>query len=156
MDWIVIDGVRPWDGRYEFDLAGSPPTSREWGWIKRLAGYLPLTLDEGFKGADPELFCVFAAIALRRAGKIEPGQVPDIYDRLIDAPFGATIRLEADTPDEEETEPEQDPTASSNGNGGSSGPGSPTSSETSEPQIPAPTGTQGWDSSVSIPVRWEN
>ena len=55
MDWIVIDGAPPYDGRYMFDLAGQELTTREWGWIKRLSGYLPLTLDEGFKGGDPEL-----------------------------------------------------------------------------------------------------
>ena len=67
MDYIVIEGVRPYDGRYEFDLEGRELTTREWGWIKRLSGYLPLTIEEGL--TDPELITVFACIALRRAGQ---------------------------------------------------------------------------------------
>ena len=74
MDYIVVEGVRPYDGRYEFDLAGQELTTREWGWIKRLSGYLPLTVEEGL--SDPELIVVFAVIALRRAGKVEPKDVP--------------------------------------------------------------------------------
>jgi hypothetical protein len=45
MDTIVISGVKPYDGRYEFEL-GDELTTREWGWIKRLSGYLPSTLDD--------------------------------------------------------------------------------------------------------------
>ena len=41
-------GVPPYDGRYDFDLEGRELTTREWGWIKRLSGYLPLTIEEGF------------------------------------------------------------------------------------------------------------
>ena len=74
MDYIVIEGVPPYDGRYEFDLEGRELTTREWGWIKRHSGYLPLTIEDGF--TDPELVTVFAAIALRRAGKVEAREVP--------------------------------------------------------------------------------
>ena len=51
-------------------LEGRELTTREWGWIKRLSGYLPLNIEDGL--GDPELVIVFAAIALRRAGKVEP------------------------------------------------------------------------------------
>ena len=55
---------------------------------------MPFTIDEGFAGGDPELFACFAAIALRRADKIEAQEVPAIYERIIDGPFGSTITLE--------------------------------------------------------------
>ena len=100
MDFIVVEGVRPYDGRYEFDLAGQELTTREWGWIKRLSGYLPLTVEEGL--SDPELIVVFAVIALRRAGKVEPKDVPAVFERLSDAPFGAAITMETDVEVEEE------------------------------------------------------
>ena len=48
MDWLTIKGVPPWDGRYEFDLEDRELTTREWGWIKRWSGYLPLTVAEAF------------------------------------------------------------------------------------------------------------
>ena len=51
MDWLVIESVNPYDGRYEFDLAGDQFTTREWGWVKRLAGYLPDNLEDGLDGA---------------------------------------------------------------------------------------------------------
>ena len=57
------------------DLARGPFTTREWGWIKKHSGYLPLTVEEGFRGADPELITVFAVIALHRAGKIQTADV---------------------------------------------------------------------------------
>ena len=139
MDWIVIEGVQPWDGRYEFDLVGSPLTTREWGWIKRLTGYMPLTLERGFDGGDPELFAGFAAIALRRSGKVENSEVADVYERIIDSPFETTIRLESDSPEQTEADAGP-PSRSSNGSPVSSGLVSPTSSETS-PGPPSPSGT---------------
>jgi len=105
MDWLIVDNVRPYSGRYEFDIAGQEFTTREWGWIKRHSGYLPMTIEDGFAQADPELFCVFAAIAMRRAGRIEAREVADVFDRLADAPFGTTIRLEADTADVDDDDP---------------------------------------------------
>src|SRR5262245_17965120 len=95
MNWLVIEGIRPWDGHYELDLEEQEPTTREWGIVKKFSGYLPLTIEDGLKGGDPELFCAFALVALRRAGKIEPTDLQQVYHRLADAPFGATIRLEA-------------------------------------------------------------
>lgn len=135
MDWLVIEGVRPWDGRYEFDLEGAPFTTREWGWIKRHSGYMPLTIDQGWSGADPELFSVFAVISLYRAGRIQPADVTDVFERFVDAPFGGTIRLETDTADDGEGDAGP-PDVSSDASSSSSGPGSPTSTETSEATPP--------------------
>jgi hypothetical protein len=152
MDWIVLEGVKPWDGRYPFDIADQEPTTREWGWIKRLSGYLPLTIEDGLKGGDPELFAVFAVIALRRAGRITPAEASDTYERLIDVPYGATIRYEADEP--AEVEPDSPPPEDRSGNGSSSGTDSPTSSETLAVIRPA-SGIPASDTSESLPVAWE-
>lgn len=97
---LTIQGVRPWDGTYDFDVAEF--TTREWGWIKRFAGYLPGDVEKGFEGADPELISVFAVIALRRAGRIDVGEAAHVYDRFADAPFGAAVRLVGDTIDADE------------------------------------------------------
>lgn len=146
MDFIVIEGVHPWDGRYELDLQGRELTTREWGWIKRLSGYLPLTVEDGL--ADPELITVLAVIALRRAGKVDPQQVPRTFERLSDAPFGAAITMETDV---EEAEVDAGPPVlSSNGNAGSSGPDSPSSSARSATPLRA-SGTPDWVISQSGP-----
>jgi hypothetical protein len=98
MDHLIIEGVKPYDGRYPFDIYSeeSELSTTEWGVIKRHAGYLPLTASEGFAGGDPELFACFAVIALRRAGKIGADEVDAAYQRIADAPFGKTVRIEQD------------------------------------------------------------
>ena len=95
MLYMAVTGIPPYDGRYEFDPERDF-TTREWGWIKTLAGYLPLTISDGFEGADPELFAALAVICLHRAGKVDTRQIKDVYDRILDAPFGTTLRLEDD------------------------------------------------------------
>ena len=148
MDYIVVEGVRPYDGRYEFDLEGQELTTREWGWIKRLSGYLPLTVEEGL--SDPELIVVFAVIALRRAGKVEPQDVPQVFERLSDAPFGSAITMETDV--EEEAEEKRPPPQSSTSSDATSGPSSRPSSETL-PLPPKASGTHGSVTSLSARTR---
>jgi hypothetical protein len=151
MTQLVIDGVKPWDGRYEF---ATPDlwTTREWGFVKRLSGYLPLTIEDGFKGGDPELFAVMAVIMLQRAGKISAAEVPELFtDRFADVPFGATIRIETDDDEQEETDagpPAGSADSSSNGSGDSS----KTSSESSEPD-PSSSGTPASATSESPRIR---
>ena len=130
-DRVIIHGVPPYDGSYELDW-DREFTVREWGWIKRHAGYLPLTIG-GDAFADPELISILAVIVLRRAGTIQPDDVPRVFDRFLDAPFGSTITIEGE-PTEDDASP---PAASSNGNDTSSGPSSKTSSETSAQNPPA-------------------
>jgi hypothetical protein len=153
MDWVVIEGVKPYDGRYEFDLAASEPTTREWGWIKRLSGYMPATVTDGFEGADPELFSVFAVIALRRAGKIEAREVNQVFDRFADAPFATSIRLETDQPDAREGDAGP-PVGSSSSSGTFSGPAGRTSSDPSETSSPNGSGTPDSDTSELAPTPW--
>jgi len=151
VNWLVIEGVPPWDGRYLFELEEQEPTTREWGWIKRHSGYLPLTIQQGLEGADPELFSVFAVIALRRAGRIENTDVQQVFDRFQDVGFGAAIRLEADEPSLEEGDAGP-PTRSSGSSSSSNGDDSRTSSETSEADL-NPSGIPGSATSESPPIR---
>jgi hypothetical protein len=150
MDYLVIENVPPYDGRYPFDFEGQEFTTREWGWVKRHSSYLPLTASDGFASGDAELICVIAAILLRRAGKIGTQEVPDAFERLADAPFTATLRWETDQSSESLEGDLADPTASSNGKSSSSGQDSPTSSESSA-DLSSPTGTPGLATSGSGP-----
>ena len=148
MDYIVLEGVKPWDGRYEFDLDAQPFTTREWGWIKRHAGYMPLTVDQGWRGGDPELFAAFAVISLHRAGRISPQDVPDLFERFADVPFGATIRLEAGETAEDDAGP---PPGNTNGSSNTSGDDSRTSTASPAPP-PRSSGIPASATSASHPV----
>jgi hypothetical protein len=130
MDWIVLEGVRPWDGRYPFDIGDNELTTREWGWIKRHAGYLPATIGDGFRGADPELFAVLACVVLRRVGRIQAYEVPDLFERFADAPYTSTIRLEGDDV-VEASSPVDPPLANGTANSTDSGDASATNSANS-------------------------
>lgn len=129
---IVIEDLRPWDGSYDFTI--DEFSRREWGWIKRLAGYLPGDVEKGFAGADPELYAVFGVIALYRSARIGPDEAADIFERFLD---GGKIRLEG-TKSEEKGDDASPPAESSNGNETSSGADSSKSSETSPPTRPDP------------------
>ena len=141
MNHITINGVALYDGRYELETMDF--TTREWGWIKRLTSYMPLTIEEGFRGGDLELYTVFAVIAMVRAGKIERADVTDAYERLLDVPFESTITIEL-----EEAPLATSAQTSSPPSTDSPGPDSMTSSEPSV-ELPKRTGTIGWDSSAS-------
>lgn len=129
-DWFTVEGMKPYDGRYELDIRGAPLTVREWGWIKRYAGYLPVTLDEN-TFTDPETVTVLALIAIRRAGTIDTGQVAELWDRFADAPFGSAITWKVGDADQEEDDADGPPAASSNGSASFSGDSSPTGSASS-------------------------
>lgn len=144
MDTIQIEGVRPYDGDWPFDLNQQPLTTREWGWIKRLSGYLPNDVESGVN--DPEFVTVLALIALHRAGKVDTAEVPEVFDRLQDVPFGGAIRWRVG--ESEAADEPAPPQPSSSGNGATSGPGSTRSSEISEVH-PKPSGNRGSDTSVS-------
>lgn len=141
---IIIKGVQPYDGRYDLDRSFEF-TTREWGWVKRLSGYLPATLftddEDESVFSDPELTSVLAVIMMRRAGRIETREVPAVFDKLIDAPFGASIVIEVSEAERaaelEEGDADGPPPRSSNENEPSSGDNGRTSSETSPPTPPA-------------------
>lgn len=129
-DHIHIEGLEPYNGDWEFDLGDSPLTTREWGWIKRHAGYLPVDVDEK-AFSDPELVTMFGAIALRRHGKIETEEVVRVYESFLDAPFGAQIVLRGERRAKEESEASPPPESSTSSTD-TSGPDSTTPSATSE------------------------
>lgn len=143
---IIVAGVKPWDGRYELEFEREF-TTREWGWIKRLAGYLPMAVTDEVFG-DPELVCVLAVIAMHRSGRVQSSEVPAMFDRLVDAPFGSAITFEAGDQDEDVTPDPSPPNANANGN--ISGGDSTASSENST-ELPSSIGTLASDSSVSDP-----
>lgn len=102
-DRFVIKGVKPYDGEYPLD--DSEFTTREWSWIKKISGYLPMTAEDGFKGGDPELFVALAVVAMVRAGRIERGDALNVADRLADSAFGSSLTFEADGDEEAEDPP---------------------------------------------------
>lgn len=98
----VTVNIEPFKGTYDLD-PDIPFSGLEWRWIKKIAGYLPLTINAGFEGDDNDLYIVLAVIALHRAGKIQPSQALRVSDALADAPVnGESILL--DFGDEEEAE----------------------------------------------------
>lgn len=147
-DIYVIAGLPPYDGEYELDTDTDPITVLEWGWIKRRAGYLPLSIQPESLG-DPELISVFAAMAVHRAGVVETRDIDRFFDRLFAAPFGDTITLiPGDLQEQDDAGPPPSSSASSpSSNGDSSTTGSETSAET-----PPATGPLSSDTSVSDPA----
>lgn len=120
MDRIIIGGVQPFDGTYPLDLDDAPLTTLEWRWIKQLSGYLPLTINDGLSGGDPDLIVALAVIALQRGGKISKTEVLQAGEQLADVPFdGAHIRFEAETVEDDAGPPDEDaePSSSSSGSG---------------------------------------
>jgi hypothetical protein len=114
---------------------------------------MPATIDDGLDGGDPELFSVFAVIALRRAGRVDNSEVPEVFERFIDAPFARSIRAENDSDEAEQDEDDAGPPASSSpANGTSSGPVSRTSSGRSATASPSGSGTPASATSVSLPA----
>jgi hypothetical protein len=149
MDQIVIEGVPPYDGRYDFDVfsAGHGFQGYELSWLKRYSGYLVVDIDDKAFG-DHEVIIVLALIALCRAGKVSEQEVPVLFDRFQHTEFAGMIKMELG-----EREAESDagpPPSSSSVNGGSSGAGSPPSSETSQPTL-VTGGTPGSATSGSAP-----
>jgi hypothetical protein len=135
---IVVRGVPPYDGEYEVDTDRSWNT-REWSWIKKISGYLPLTVQDGFAGNDPELFLAVAVICMARAGKIDREDALRVAEIMSEAPYEpGTFTLIGDVVEADEvpldlTSPPADPSRndspsneeSKTANGLSSGPSSP-------------------------------
>lgn len=103
MDRIVIAGCKPYDGEYEFDTEERSFTILEWRWIKKIAGYMPLTIGDGWAGRDPDLVLVFAVIALHRAGKVPAEGALLAADRLANTEFdGVAIKFVGDADEAED------------------------------------------------------
>lgn len=152
MNTITIRNSAPWDGVYEFGELDAF-TVREWGWLKRFAQVYPATLVDALRRADAELVAVIAVIALHRAGRVNPDQAQDVWERLGDGPFASSFDLDfgdTETGGEDDAGP---PAANSTGSSDSSGAGSTASSAT--PPNP-PNGSGGPASAISQsgPVTW--
>lgn len=107
MPKIVLNLPR-YKGEYDFDIEAEPFTALEWRWVKRISGYMPMTIDEGWRGGDPDLFVALAVVAMNRAGKLREEDVFTAADTISRAPFdGTAITIVAD---EDDQETEADPT----------------------------------------------
>lgn len=127
---IRIQGIPPYDGEYDLDTDRAF-NAREWRWIKKVSGYMPLTVTEGFAGGDPDLFVALAVIAMCRDGKVDRERGLDVAETLAEAPFdGAAIVLIGD--DVEDDSPLV---------------------LTSEPDVPSPTGSLAKPASTGEPSR---
>jgi hypothetical protein len=140
-DKIIIEGAPPFDGEYDFDLDIQPLTAAEWHWIKKIAEYLPMTVEQGWEGRDPMLFVAFAVVALHRAGVITQQQAFQTGKQLADMPVGCITyqgEVEEEDPPAESQKPDDEPENASSSSD-ASGDASTTSSGTSE-NDPSPTG----------------
>lgn len=103
----IIVNVPPYEGEYEFDRAGSFSYT-EWRWIKKIAGYMPLTIDEGWNGGDPDLMLALAVITMHRADKFETREVMDVVAVLESAEVdGASITVKLEEEEAAEVDPPQ-------------------------------------------------
>ena len=155
---VVLEGVPPYDGEYDLDTERAF-NAREWHWIKKVAGYMPRTIREGFRGGDPDLWVALAVIALARAGKIDRSEGLAVADLLAEQPFemdGGAITLvfpdeDDDSPLELTDEPELLSQTGSPDKPTSSGPNSTTSSAPSD-KTPSSTGISESDTSARLSV----
>ena len=149
MDYIIITGPPSYEGRHEFDFTAEY-TNKELAWIKQHSGYQPATLPEGLRVGDAELWCILAAIALRRSGKIDVRQVPAVFELLLELPYSS---VDVEIADEEQVEDDAGPPpTSSSSNGATSGAVSEPSSESQESR-PSPTGIPESATSAFAPPR---
>lgn len=138
---FVLNGIPPWDGEYEWDVE-RPFNVREWRYIKKISGYLPATLDQGFEGDDPELYVGLAVVCMVRAGKVDRDDALRVAEQISEAPFD-NARLVIQMPPKEDgeqvplgltpppAEPSQKETGSSQNSNDERASGSGTSSMTS-------------------------
>jgi hypothetical protein len=154
-DWLTITGVKPYDGRYEWNIAAMDYTTREWIWIKQYAKVQPADYFDELRKLDAALVLILAAIMLRRAGKVDTVDIQSVWDRFQDVNFGSHIQIEPGDHEPEEDDADGPPPASSSSNGSSSGIDGAASSETL-PVTPPVSGSPPSDTSVSVPVTSAN
>lgn len=121
-DKVIISGLPPLDGEYEFDVVEllNSLTNRELHKIKVMSGVRAGELDEALEAGDSDLFLAIALIVLQRRGR----RVDE--DMLWDAPAGSGVTLDiadrefdADPPPSRKSEDER---SSTSGSGSSSTP----------------------------------
>lgn len=103
----------PYRGEWPIDF-GDSFTIGEWRVIKKVSGYLPLTIEEGFSNLDPDLIVALTVVALVRNGKVRSENALDAARRMDDMALdgsgivvdfgGAEDGDDADPPTTTETE----------------------------------------------------
>lgn len=102
MSKIIVSGVKPFDGEYDLE-EDRPFNTHEWRIIKKVSGYMPLTIREGWEGGDPDLIVALAVVAMCRQGKVQRERSLVVAEQLAEAPFdGAAITLDLGDREEEE------------------------------------------------------
>lgn len=153
---IVVKGARPYDGEYPLDTDRAFNT-REWNWIKRIAGYMPNTIKDGFDGGDPDLWVALAVIAMAREGRIDRTEGVRVAETLAEVPFdGAGIQIIFPTVEDDDSPLALTPEPGLSSPNGSpektsfSGDSSESGSGSQEP-TPQSTGTSGSATSAQEP-----
>lgn len=110
MDKLIVLGVLPLDGEYEFDIAGmltmghpEQLTNREGRRIKLMSGVRAGELSDAFESGDNDVLIAIAAIVLARAGKRFD------EERLWDAPMGSGLEFVIEERVEEEADADVPP-----------------------------------------------
>lgn len=104
-DKLIIEGIPPLDGEYEFDFAEllDSLTNREYHVIKVMTGVRAAEVFEAMEAGDTDLVMALAVIILRRRGK----RVDE--DRFWDAEAGTAIRIVVGSREVEEVEEDGPP-----------------------------------------------
>lgn len=76
-----IAGIRRYDGEYEFDPQRKF-NALEWRWVKKYAGYFPLTMQEGIRVGDQDLDLTLGLIAIHRSGKLDPADADALFEEM--------------------------------------------------------------------------
>ena len=150
---IVVNGIKAYEGEYEL-ATDRAFNAREWHWIKKIAGYMPNTVNEGLAGDDPDLYVALAVIAMCRAGRVDRADGLRVADVLSEAPFGSIDMVFPEAPDvplELTGQPEQPSQNGSPSKTSSSGPSSPNTSDSSD-RTPSSIGTSESDTSARLSV----
>jgi hypothetical protein len=156
MDRVVITGIPPFDGEFELDLSTRVFSTLEWRWIKKISGYLPLTIQDGLEGGDPDIFVVMAIVALYRSGKIAKEQVFAVADVLAEPPFdGSAIQIIVGEP-EQEADEDRPPASSPTTNGAESSLDVGQSEDESSSSSGTSLGESNGESSAPTPLRIGN
>lgn len=149
-DHLVITGVKPYDGRYPWDLTAMNYTVREWTWLQQYANVYPVDYFERLRQGDAALMMVLTIVMMTRAGKVTAAEVPDLWDRFQDVDYGSQLQVEVGVRDEGD-DADGPPPESFALNGSFSGHDGSTSSESSTVTPPA-SGSRASATSGSAPA----
>lgn len=140
----MVITVKPWAGEYELD-EDLPFNAREWEWIKKGSGYMPVTLPDGFRNRDPSLFVVLAVVAMCRSGRVDREDGYRTIEELKETPFDfQSITMVGDAEDDADPpaltgEPDASSPTSSPESSNDSGEGSKSGSAPSDGTRPVTT-----------------